>query len=257
MAEAPPEGTHTHARGSRQAGETAETTVEPEAVATQPEDDGHGFAAAAREAWHDERVEIVAAILLSLATVLSAWGAYQATRWGGEQANSYAGSANLRAEAGRHGTAASRQIQIDVATFLAWTEATEAANESLAGFVEQRFRPEFKVAFDTWLAKGTSDAAGLPPGTPFDEADYTLAEQTLADQKLKDADAALLDAQTANQIGDDFVLTAVLFASVLFFAGMAARFRPQWIRWSMLGVALVVFVIGLLVEFSLPQNVGF
>ena len=53
------------------------------------------------------------------------------------------------------------------------------------------------------------------------------------------------------------MLTAVLFASVLFFAGIAARFRPQWIRWTMLGVALVVFGVGIVVEFLLPQNVGF
>jgi hypothetical protein len=37
---------------------------------------------------------------------------------------------------------------------------------------------------------------------------------------------------------------------------VAARFRPQWIRWALLGVARVVFGIGLVVEFILPQNVG-
>ncbi|MFL5716773.1 MAG: hypothetical protein ACJ77V_04235, partial [Chloroflexota bacterium] len=84
-----------------------------------------------------------------------------------------------------------------------------------------------------------------------------LSEQTLSDEKLAEAEESLADAQAANQISDNFVLTAVLFASVLFFAGMAARFRPQWLRWMMLGVALVVCVIGLAVEFALPQNVGF
>jgi threonine/homoserine efflux transporter RhtA len=53
------------------------------------------------------------------------------------------------------------------------------------------------------------------------------------------------------------VLTAVLFASVLFFPGTAAKFRPQWIRWSMIAVAVVVFTMGVVVEFTLPQNVGF
>ena len=70
------------------------------------------------------------------------------------------------------------------------------------------------------------------------------------------ADAALLQAQQDNQISDNFVLTAVLFASVLFFAGIAARFRPQWIRWTLLAVAMVVFGVGLVVEFILPQNIG-
>jgi hypothetical protein len=81
--------------------------------------DPTGIMETARGMWRDERIEIVAAILLAMAVVLSAWGAYQATRWSGEQANSYAESAALRASAGRHGTIASRQIQIDVASFIA------------------------------------------------------------------------------------------------------------------------------------------
>lgn len=218
---------------------------------------GHGFAAAARDAWRDERVEVVAAILLAAATVLSAWGAYQATRWSGVQANSYAESAALRAESGRNGTVASRQIQIDVATFLAWADARAQNDTRLSTFIQQRFRAEFKPAFDAWLSGATLDAIGLPSGTPFEQPEYKLAAQEVADVKLKAADEALKDAQDANQISDNFVLTAVLFASVLFFAGIAARFRPQWIRWAMLGVAAVVFVLGLAVEFSLPQNVGF
>ena len=235
------------------------TPAEPGDPGTDTPDEQarQGFGAAAREIWRDERVEIVAAILLSLATVLSAWGAYQATRWSGVQANSYAEAAALRAEGGAHGTAASRQIQIDVATFLAWADAAERSDTRLAEFIKTRFRAEFKPAFDAWLASGSVDAVGLPPGTPFALPDYKLAEQALADAKIADADKALLDAQDANQISDNFVLTAVLFASVLFFAGMAARFRPQWIRWAMLGVALVVFGLGLVVEFSLRQNVGF
>ena len=200
---------------------------------------------------------MVAAILLALATVLSAWGAYQATRWSGEQANSYAQSASLRAESGRHGTAASRQIQIDVATFLAWADAKAKQDERLATFLEERFRAEFKPAFLAWRSGAPADASGLPSGTPFDQPEYKLAEQAAADAKLAEADAALLDAQDANQISDDFVLTAVLFASVLFFAGIAAKFRPQWIRWAMLAIAIVVFFIGLVVEFSLPPNIGF
>lgn len=223
----------------------------------EPDDSLRGIASAARDAWRDERVEVVAAILLSLATVLSAWGAYQATRWGGNQANSYAEAAALRSEAGSHGTVASRQVQIDVAGFLAWSDAILGGDAALAEYIEARFRPEFVVAFEAWLGDVPADAANLPPGTPFEQPGYVLEEQNAANAKTIEAETALKDAQTANQIGDNFVLTAVLFASVLFFAGIAARFRPQWIRWAMLGVAALVFAIGLIVEFSLPQNVGF
>jgi hypothetical protein len=224
--------------------------------AGQTPEPAHGFAAKARGLWHEERVEIAAAVLLALATVLSAWGAYQATRWSGEQANNYAESSSFRADSARHGTIAARNVQIDVETFIAWVDAKGKGDDALAEFYVARFRPEFLPAFDDWRLGNDKDAAGLPSGTPFKEPSYIVAEQVLADDLYVKADAALLEAQHDNQISDDFVLTAVLFASVLFFAGIAARFRPQWIRWTMLGLALIVFSIGLVVEFLLPQNVG-
>ncbi len=235
------------------------TEAEPAGTTDDAQGDAtlRGMASAARDAWRDERVEVVAAVLLSLATVLSAWGAYQATRWGGNQANSYAEAAELRSEAASHATVASRQIQIDVATYLAWSDAALGGDETLAKYIEDRFRTEFLVAFEAWLGERPPDIALIPIGTPFERPEYVLAEQQAADAKTVEAERALSDAQKANQTGDDFVLTAVLFASVLFFAGIAARLRPQWLRWAMLGVGMLIFAIGLVVEFSLPQNVGF
>jgi hypothetical protein len=237
--------------------------VDTTGVETTATDDGgtleaeSSFVDTARGLWQDERVEIVAAILLSLATVLAAWGAYQATRWSGEQADAYAESAALRASAGRQAAIASRQIQIDVTTFLSWAQAKATDDDRLADFVRARFRPEFQAAFDSWVADAPPDADGFPTGTPFTESDYTLTAQTQADDLNAQADAALAAARSANQVSDNFVLTAVLFASVLFFAGTAAKFRPQGIRWTMIGVALLVFGIGAIVEFSLPQSIGF
>ena len=211
----------------------------------------------ARVIWAEERVEVIAAILLALATVLSAWGAYQATRWSGEQANNYAESAALRAASGRHGTVASRQIQIDVQTFIAWVDAKAQSNDRLADFYVERFREEFLPAVHGLAAGRRPRLRGPPGGHPIRPARIRRSpQQVLADDLFAQADAALAEAQWNNQISDNFVLTAVLFASVLLFAGIAPRFRPQWIRWTMLTVAGVVFCIGLVVEFRAPQNVG-
>lgn len=222
-----------------------------------PARDESSFVETARGLWQDERVEIVAAVLLALATVLSAWGAYQATRWSGQQADAYAESAALRASASRQGTVASRNIQVDVSTFLAWAAAKSDGDDRLAAFLESRFRTEFKAPFAAWLKNATPDDQGIPAGTPFDRPEYVLTAQNAADDLNAKADAALAEARSDNQISDNFVLTAVLFASVLFFAGTAAKFRPQWIRWTMIGVAVVVFALGIVIEFTLPQSIGF
>src|SRR5262245_5585030 len=97
-------------------------------------------AAEAAEAARRDRWDALAAIVLALAAVLSAWAAYQSTRWSGYQANSYARSAAYRSDAARHQTNASRQIQIDVATFLQWTAASESGNAQLADALHERFR---------------------------------------------------------------------------------------------------------------------
>ncbi|HEY8167187.1 MAG TPA: hypothetical protein VIF84_00595 [Candidatus Limnocylindrales bacterium] len=241
----------------------ADAAVEPVTASDDASPQHHAgggdatFAETARGLWQDERVEIVAAVLLALATVLSAWGAYQATRWSGEQADAYAESGALRAASGRQASIAARNVQVDVSTFLAWAQAKATDDERLATFVETRFRNEFRVPFEAWLNEAPPDAEGLPSGTPFERADYLLDAQVQADALAAQADAALDEARYDNQISDNFVLTAVLFASVLFFAGTAAKFRPQWIRWLMIGVAVVVFFMGIVIEFTLPQSIGF
>lgn len=209
-----------------------------------------------RSLWHDDLDEVLAVVLLGAATLLSAWGAYQATRWSGEQANSYAESAKLRAESGRMGTVASRQIQIDVETFLDWMEHQQDGDLLVANDIRERLRAEFVPAFEAWLATGEADGS-LPAGTPFDLPDYVLAAQGQSDALDAQADAALAEAQSDNQIADDFVLTSVLFASVLFFAGIGSRFKPRWIRRSMAAIAVALFAFGMVIEFSLPQSVSF
>jgi len=202
-----------------------------------------------------DRWDALAAIVLALAAVLSAWAAYQSTRWSGEQANAYAQSAAFRADAARHQTNASRQIQIDVATFLQWTGAFSGGNTQLAAELHDRFRREFVPAFDAWLATAPSPSQ-LPPGTPFERPEYTLAEQAAADASLAQAGAAFDSAGQSNQIADNFVLVAVIFASVLFVAGIASRFEQHRIRTGLAVVAALLFAVAALAEFVLPQDFG-
>jgi hypothetical protein len=71
------------------------------------------------------------------------------------------------------------------------------------------------------------------------------------------AAATFAEGTEANETGDDFVLAAVLFASVLFFSGLAGTLdslRPQVLLLSLAGLMLVG---GAIIVVTLPQNVGF
>ncbi len=132
-------------------------------------------------------VEIVATVLLALAAVATAWSSYQANRWNGEQAKAAARVNALRIEGARAQGLAQAQTQVDIAMFFQWVNATETDDPDLAGFYQDRFRPEFQPAFDAWLASDPLTNPDAPP-TPFAMDEYQL--QARADSEASDAEAA-------------------------------------------------------------------
>jgi hypothetical protein len=203
----------------------------------------------------DQRVELIAAVMLSIATVVTAWSAYQATRWSGDQAENYTSASATRTESVRSSTEANRQVLIDVDTFLGWLDAAQSGQRSLADDIHARMREEFLPAFDSWLA--TARPGSIPDGTPFAQPEYRLASIEKA-ERLEAKAAALFDEGTeANQIGDNFVLAAVLFASVLFFAGLAGTFNSVRAQVFLLVLGGVMLTIGTVIVLTLPQDVGF
>ncbi len=190
-------------------------------------------------------IENVAVVVLAITSILTAWSAYQSTRWNGEQASSYGTANGKRAESLRMSTLAGQQAIIDVQTFLSWTDAVAQADTKLAVFIRTRMRPEFQTAFDAWLGRppGTTVSTGqVPPGTPFDS--YRPAAFAQADQLAAAADAAFEEAEIDNQRSDNYVLTTVLLAGVLFFAGIAPRFSSKRIGATLVSLAAVVMVVG-------------
>jgi predicted phage tail protein len=69
------------------------------------------------------------------------------------------------------------------------------------------------------------------------------------------ATAATAKAAAANQTGDNYVLVAVIMATVLFFAGMGTRFGARRVRRAMVAWAAVLLIGGLL--FMLTQPISF
>jgi hypothetical protein len=202
----------------------------------------------------DRRVELIAAIMLSIATVVTAWSAYQATRWSGDQAANYTQASATRTESVRASTEANRQVLIDVGTFLNWLDARESGDRDLADDIHARMREEFLPAFDAWLSTAPDS---IPDGTPFELPEYRLAAEEEAKRLERRAAALFEDGNESNQVSDDFVLAAVLFASVLFFSGLAGTFDSLRAQLFLLILGGLMLLIGTVIVVTLPQNVGF
>jgi hypothetical protein len=197
----------------------------------------------------ERRLELVSTVLLALAAVATAWAAYQARQWTGEQSTGYSRATTARLAANREAALANRQVQIDVTTFSQWLDARAQHDTELADFYRRRFRAEFQPAFAAWLATSPfSDEKA--PDTPFALPRYRLAAQAKADALEKTAAAASQDAKDANAHADNAMLAVVLFSISLFFAGLSAKLDSG--RGILLGFGCAVFVAALVWIATLP-----
>ena len=73
--------------------------------------------------------EIIATVILAVATVATAWSGYQSARWGGEQSTKFSQAGALRTESTRASTKAGQLAQIDVSLFTNWIDAFAADNQ--------------------------------------------------------------------------------------------------------------------------------
>ena len=187
------------------------------------------------------RLELVATVLLALATVATAWSSYQASRWNAEQAKAAAGANALRISSAKFDALANTETQIDVGTFTAWVDAYSHRDTKLAGFYLERVRPEFRPALEAWIGTRPLQNARAPR-TPFVMPQYHLADR----DEAQDADeqAAVFAARALRDVqrSTNYILCAVLFAAALFFAGMSARLASTTMRRVLLAMGVVVFL---------------
>ena len=186
-------------------------------------------------------LELIATVLLAVATVATAWSGYQASRWNGEQATAFSRAGAARVESAKAAALANAQTQVDVATFTQWVDAYAQEQTELADFYYMRFREEFRPAMDAWVAtrpRLNPDA----PLTPFVMPEYQLQAREDADRLEAEAESLSATARTNVQRATNYVLCVVLFAAVLFFAGMSTKLQSSRLRWVLLGFGVVVFV---------------
>jgi hypothetical protein len=199
-----------------------------------------------------ERVmELVATLLLAIATLGIAWSGYQGARWNGRQAEEYSAANGARARANRAETNGDQDRTQDLLNFNRWLEVSTEGNQQLADLYQRRFRPEFMPAFEAWLAQ---DPLNNPAAeaSPLRVPQYRVADLERA-QELEDlADEHFEAGREATEHTDSYVLTTVFFAAVLFFAGISMRFVWQRMRVAVLVLGSLFLVYAIILVARLP-----
>lgn len=191
-----------------------------------------------------KRLELVTTVLLAATALLAAWNGFQAARWTVRQGTALRLMLASRLQAAQYTTQGAQQQIIDVMLFSDWLQASAAKQQELELFYRQRFRPEFKPAFEEWLALNPMQNSSAPP-SPFALAAYQVAnlKQAAEFEKQADEQTALIQKASANVTA--YVTNTLYMATALFFLGISRTFAMTRVRLALVVLAAVLFAFGL------------
>jgi hypothetical protein len=191
----------------------------------------------------DRAIEVLTVVLLGVATVASAWCAYQASRWNAIETDEARATTEARVEQARLFATGTQVGSYDSNVLLAYAQAVAADQATLAEFIRTTLmRPEFEPVLETWEQEVEAETAQLSP-IPANE-DYTaalFAGATVAEQSAVDASARAAD---AGSNAEAYLLITLFMASALFFAGVVSSFASRGPRVVLLTMSMVTLAVG-------------
>ena len=188
------------------------------------------------------RTELWSVVIMSVATVVTAWCASQAQAWSGTQTFRMAASNHLYRTSLEARIEGNQVRLFDAAQFLAYQAAKTTHDEPLSAFFHDHMRPEVQTAIDAGGPDRPVRSAGAPSNLmPMPE--YPVPQYATAVRLAKGADACQRDARTANDVGDGYTMVTVLLAIVLLLAGMSSRLGAVRLQWSFLAASGLVLTL--------------
>jgi hypothetical protein len=196
-------------------------------------------------------VEPVAALLMALATLSTAWCSYQSAAWT-RQSNRLMNEFNaLERRAGLLTVQGMQQATIHTGMFMQALAAHQAGNDKLVNFYVERFPPELRKAYDAWMAQKPFENPNADPHPFVPKLYETPGTREAADANAKAANN-LEEARKAGTVSGQYLANTVLFAAVLFFASASSRFEQRRVRVVAFAFAVSVFLFALVRTAMLP-----
>jgi hypothetical protein len=198
-----------------------------------PQDDGRQ----AKRKW----IEPLTALIMALATVGTAWCSYESASWT-RRSNRLMNEFNsLERQAGLLSVQGMQTASIHAAMFMQLLAAKQAGNEKLASFYAERFPPDVRRAYDSWLAQKPFENLNADPH-PFVPNLYQMRGTKEAAKATADALGKVEEARSAGNVSGQYLANTVMFAAVLFFANAAGKFEQARVR-----IVSSVFAIGVFI----------
>ena len=197
-------------------------------------------------------VEPVAALLMALATLSTAWCSFESAAWT-RKANRLMNEFNaLERKAGLVTMQGMQQATIHTAMFMELLAAKQAGNEKLASFYVERLPPEVRKAYDAWLAQKPFENPNADPH-PFVPNLYEMRGTREAAEANAKAINNLKEAREAGNVSGQYLANTVLFAAVLFFANASGKFEQRRVRVVAFAFAVAVLLFAVARTLMLPR----
>jgi hypothetical protein len=215
---------------------------------TEPPEHGDG-----RPSRRERILEFSAVLLLSLATLATAWSGYQAALWAGKQSQRYAQASTLRIHAQQQNTRAGQLRIDDLLIFNGWLNSHDAGNDRLDAIYQRRFRARFRPAFEAWIAEHPFTNPRARP-SPLFMPQYKLVQEDRARALDATADRHYEEGTAAKESDDKYILSTVFFAAVLFFSGISLRLDWRPLRIAVLAFGAAMWLGGVAFVVTLPVD---
>jgi len=200
-------------------------------------------------------IVIFTTILMGLSALATAWSGYQSASWSRQATLSYTRANIERSESIKDSLTANQFTFLDISLFTKWLDATFQNQTQLATFYVNHMRAEAKPAFDAWLAQDPLNNTNAP-SSPFVMNEYVVQKRVEADTQENMASNDINKAQQSSKISSEYVLTTVVLALALFFAGMAVRHENRKIQFALVIIAFITFMYGSILIISLWITTG-
>jgi hypothetical protein len=191
--------------------------------------------AAERPRRNHRAIEVMSLMVMAVATIGSAWCAYQASQWNGEEARLGRQASEERVTASQRFALATQTLTYDTSTISQYAKALADEQVELADFVRSSIaREDFVPILDEWRV---TVAAGGTPTRLLDDEEYLATLLGPYETSLDAAEELADGSDAANNTADSYVLVTLLLATVLFFAGITNSFRDRGVRLVLLAGA--------------------
>ncbi len=211
------------------------------------EESGHGGSGDR----HSRIVQICEAVLLALVTITAAWAGYSAAKWGTASRVDIARASTLGNLASRDDLAAITTRNFDASTFNAWFIAFTLNSPQKEAIAVRRFRPQFRVAFNAWMATDPLHNLHAPPGPTY-MPQYKLPQEAQSNALDKESAAKFQAGSQAAQTGDNYVRITVFLAAVLFLVGIGSSFKLFGVRYALVTFGSILLILSIVLILRQP-----